>query len=246
MIHSARSSRWCGSIAATSQLIAARRRAAAGARGTSGFALLIVVGTCRSLVAGALFADFVETRAATTARSWRDARRRRRRDAARRAAAAAPTVRDGDDARLRRGVRRRRRARRWRWCPGVSRSGATIDRRACAMGLERAAAARFSFFWRCRRCAAAFGHDLLEVAASRRRPAPLIAVGFVMAFGRRRLRHGQVRSCAIVRGRLRAVSPGTASRSAAAARRVRLGWLMRRCMRGCAGVSSPGSSSPCR
>lgn len=66
--------------------------------------------------------------------------------------------------------------------PGVSRSGATIVG-ARALGLDRAAAAEFSFFLAMPTMAAAFVHDLWEV---RDRLAPEraleIGVGFVMAF----------------------------------------------------------------
>jgi undecaprenyl-diphosphatase len=66
--------------------------------------------------------------------------------------------------------------------PGVSRSGATIIG-GMALGLDRAAAAEFSFFLAMPTMAAAFGHDLLEArhyfTADR---AIEIVIGFVAAF----------------------------------------------------------------
>lgn len=66
--------------------------------------------------------------------------------------------------------------------PGVSRSGATIVG-AMALGLDRAAAAEFSFFLAMPTMTAAFVHDLVEsrqhLGAER---ASEIAVGFVLAF----------------------------------------------------------------
>ena len=66
--------------------------------------------------------------------------------------------------------------------PGVSRSGATIVG-GMLMGLDRPAAAEFSFFLAIPTMSAAFGHDLLEVRHSFD-PAlgAEIAIGFVMAF----------------------------------------------------------------
>jgi undecaprenyl-diphosphatase len=66
--------------------------------------------------------------------------------------------------------------------PGVSRSGATIVG-AMLMGLDRPAAAEFSFFLAMPTMAAAFAHDLIEVRhhLSTER-AVEIAIGFVMAF----------------------------------------------------------------
>jgi len=66
--------------------------------------------------------------------------------------------------------------------PGVSRSGATIVG-GMLMGLDRPAAAEFSFFLAIPTMAAAFGHDLLEVRHSLApERAAEIAIGFVMAF----------------------------------------------------------------
>jgi undecaprenyl-diphosphatase len=67
--------------------------------------------------------------------------------------------------------------------PGVSRSGGTIVA-AMLMGVDRAAAAEFTFFLAMPTMAAAFAHDLLEL---RHEAAPAghateIAVGFVLAF----------------------------------------------------------------
>jgi undecaprenyl-diphosphatase len=66
--------------------------------------------------------------------------------------------------------------------PGVSRSGATIVG-GMLMGLDRPAAAEFSFFLAMPTMAAAFAHDLFEVRhhLSTER-AVEIAIGFVMAF----------------------------------------------------------------
>ena len=66
--------------------------------------------------------------------------------------------------------------------PGVSRSGATIVG-GMLMGLDRRAAAEFSFFLAMPTMAAAFVHDLLEVRHQLSPDRALeIAVGFVMAF----------------------------------------------------------------
>ena len=66
--------------------------------------------------------------------------------------------------------------------PGVSRSGATIVG-GMLMGLDRPAAAEFSFFLAIPTMAAAFGHDLLEVRHSlTAERAVEIGIGFVMAF----------------------------------------------------------------
>ena len=66
--------------------------------------------------------------------------------------------------------------------PGVSRSGATIVG-GMVMGLDRPAAAEFSFFLAIPTMAAAFGHELLEVRHSLvPERAGEIAIGFVMAF----------------------------------------------------------------
>lgn len=67
--------------------------------------------------------------------------------------------------------------------PGVSRSGATIFG-GLALGLDRRAAAEFSFFLAMPTMTAAFVHDFIEVrhmAISDQRIAE-IAIGFVMAF----------------------------------------------------------------
>jgi len=66
--------------------------------------------------------------------------------------------------------------------PGVSRSGGTIVG-AMLLGVDRPAAAEFSFFLAMPTMAAAFAHDLLEVRHSLGAARALeIAVGFVLAF----------------------------------------------------------------
>jgi undecaprenyl-diphosphatase len=66
--------------------------------------------------------------------------------------------------------------------PGVSRSGATIVG-GMAMGLDRPAAAEFSFFLAMPTLAAAFGHELLEVRHQLSADRGLeIAIGLVAAF----------------------------------------------------------------
>jgi undecaprenyl-diphosphatase len=66
--------------------------------------------------------------------------------------------------------------------PGVSRSGATIVG-GMLMGLDRPAAAEFSFFVAIPTMAAAFGHDLLEIRSTVTPGAAMeIAVGFTAAF----------------------------------------------------------------
>ncbi len=66
--------------------------------------------------------------------------------------------------------------------PGVSRSGATIIG-GMLMGLDRPAAAEFSFFVAIPTMIAAFSHDLLEVGSSLAPGlAAEIAIGFVTAF----------------------------------------------------------------
>jgi undecaprenyl-diphosphatase len=66
--------------------------------------------------------------------------------------------------------------------PGVSRSGGTIVAGMLG-GVDRPAAAEFSFFLAMPMLAAAFGHDLLEVRHQLGTERALeIAVGFVMAF----------------------------------------------------------------
>lgn len=67
--------------------------------------------------------------------------------------------------------------------PGVSRSGATIIG-GLALGLDRRAAAEFSFFLAMPTMAAAFVHDLMEIQTVSLAPQRLaeIGVGFVAAF----------------------------------------------------------------
>ena len=66
--------------------------------------------------------------------------------------------------------------------PGVSRSGATIVG-AMALGLDRAAAAEFSFFLAMPTMMAAFAHDFLEVRGHLGTDRiTAIAIGFVFAF----------------------------------------------------------------
>jgi undecaprenyl-diphosphatase len=66
--------------------------------------------------------------------------------------------------------------------PGVSRSGATIVG-GMLMGLDRPAAAEFSFFLAIPTMTAAFAHELLEVRGSLGSDRALeIGIGFVAAF----------------------------------------------------------------
>jgi len=66
--------------------------------------------------------------------------------------------------------------------PGVSRSGGTIVA-GMALGVDRAAAAEFTFFLAMPTMAAAFAHDLFEVRHDLVSARGLeIAIGFVMAF----------------------------------------------------------------
>ena len=91
---------------------------------------------------------------------------------------------DVDSTADRPGVRDRRRARRWRLIPGVSRSGGTIVGGDGDAGSIAPAAAEFTFFLAMPTMAAAFAHRSAGRSAttSTSAQASEIAVGFVMAF----------------------------------------------------------------
>jgi undecaprenyl-diphosphatase len=146
------------------------------------FAIAIALATVPALVAGALFADFVQSVLYQSPRVFAAAfiiggvvmllvERFR----------SEPVVRDAEHTPLPRavgiGV-----CQMLALIPGVSRSGATIVG-GLVMRLDRAAAAEFSFFLAIPTMTAAFAHELLEVRQhlSPERTAE-IAVGFLTAF----------------------------------------------------------------
>jgi undecaprenyl-diphosphatase len=146
------------------------------------FAALIVVAVLPALAAGALLSDFVESvlhkSVATIGVAfvlgglvmlWLD----------RRTAGAVTTDVDHTSMRQAVGIGL---CQMLALVPGVSRSGATIAG-GLVMGLDRAAAAEFSFFLAMPTLAATFGHSLLQVRdqITPDRTAEL-AIGFVMAF----------------------------------------------------------------
>jgi undecaprenyl-diphosphatase len=146
------------------------------------FAIAIVLATIPALVAGALFADFVQSVLYQSPRVFAAAfiiggmvmllvERFR----------GEPLVRDAERTPLPRafGIGM---CQMLALIPGVSRSGATIVG-GLAMRLDRAAAAEFSFFLAIPTMMAAFGHEFLEVRhhISPERTAE-IAVGFLTAF----------------------------------------------------------------
>ena len=146
------------------------------------FAIAILVATLPALVAGALFADFVQSVLYESARVFAVAFiiggvvmlavERFRPE---------PVVVDAERTPLGRALGIGL-CQMLALIPGVSRSGATIIG-ALAMRLDRAAAAEFSFFLAIPTMSAAFAHELLQVRGqlSGARGAE-IAVGFVMAF----------------------------------------------------------------
>jgi undecaprenyl-diphosphatase len=146
------------------------------------FLLMIVVAFLPAAVAGALFSDYVKrvlyTTPAVIATTFilggivmLVAERYRPR----------PTVLDADDTSLSRALGIGA-CQVLALVPGVSRSGATIVG-AMLLGLDRPAAAEFSFFLAMPTMAAAFAHDLLKARHSLGTERSVeIAIGFVMAF----------------------------------------------------------------
>ena len=121
--------------------------------------------------------------------------------------------------------------------PGVSRSGATIVG-GMLLGLDRPAAAEFSFFLAMPTMAGAFVHDLMEVrdhlTADR---ATEIGIGFVAAFISAALGHSPfLRSSP---ARFRPVAPGIGSRSGCSFAAMAAGWAV---SGGCGAGSSRASS----
>lgn len=146
------------------------------------FALMLAVAVVPALVAGALFGDFVQVALYASARVMAAAfivggivmllvERFR----------PAPVVLDAERTPLLRaagvGV-----CQMLALVPGVSRSGATIVG-GMLMGLDRAAAAEFSFFLAMPTMVAAFGYEVAQVRGDLPAGRALeIAIGFVMAF----------------------------------------------------------------